>query len=117
MEKEERKTDNSFGVVSFICGLFSVLLSITIAPAIVLGVLGIIFGIMQKKRSKNKWTVWGIVLSAIGIILAILIIIWIVSWVNQLTTLLQTCQANPSAPGCEEFLKLTQGQANGYYPQ
>ena len=117
MVKEEIKSsNNNFGVASFILGILSIVLFFTIIPGIILGILGIVFGFIQRKKSKNNWAIWGIILSILGLVLAFLLIWLIFSWINGLKELIENCQINPTLPGCEELAKLIQpGQTtNGY---
>jgi disulfide bond formation protein DsbB len=102
------KGGNSFGIASVILGILSTVLFFTILPSIILGVTGIIFGLIQRKRSKNNWAIYGIVMSIIGIILSILIFIYFIGLVGDAKTQIDACLANPELPGCEELLKLVQ---------
>jgi hypothetical protein len=111
VEKEVR--DNSFGIISFVFGVLSILivfltLLAILAPAVglVLSILGLIFGIVQVKKGKTGLAVWGIVLSAIGLIVNGLIVIKAVSIISNF---LQQCRA---AGGCDKLIQqLAQSQA------
>lgn len=119
MQKEEvNNSANNFGLASVILGIISVTLFFTIFIPLVLGILGLIFGLTQRKISKNKWSLWGIILSALGIILGLLML-WIVySWMSNIQQLIQSCMANPGLPGCAEILKyVQQGQLTNQYGQ
>jgi predicted PurR-regulated permease PerM len=84
MAKEEKIRDNDSGVVSLIFGILSIVsvLFTTFAifaplACLIFAILGLIFGIVQNKKSKNKWATAGIVLSAIGLISNIIIAIFV----------------------------------------
>lgn len=65
MKKE--MSDNSSGVVGVVFGILS-LFSLGIG-GMVLGVVGLLFSIKQKKIEANKWSTWGFGLSVAGIVL------------------------------------------------
>ena len=116
MSKEEVKsTNNDFGVASLILGILSLILFFTILPSIVLGILGVIFGVMQRKRQKTKWALAGIILSVLGIILSLGTIWFIVSIFKEVTQLINSCMQDPTLPGCEEVLKYLNQQSGGQY--
>ena len=67
-----KEVDNSFGVVSFIFGVLSVLSILTFTgfiAGLVLGVLALIFGLIQRSRMKTGWANWGIAFGLIGLVL------------------------------------------------
>ncbi len=101
MAKEERR-DNNFGIASVVLGIVGSVLGVFAFPVLI-SVFGLIFGIVQLKKEKNAWAVWGIFLSALGIIISVYIIWWTISTFSSLSETLQTCQANPTAPGCAEL--------------
>ena len=104
MAKEgEGNCNNSSGISSFILGIVGFVFSILIAPGIILGALGLIFGIVQTKKSKNKWATAGIILSVIAIIISLFVLWKMVLLVNGLQTLAEQCMADPTQPGCEAF--------------
>ena len=84
MVKEEKVGTNDSGVVSVIFGILSIV-SILFTPfaifapltCLIFAVLGLIFGVIQHKKSKNKWATAGIILSTIGIISNIIIAIFV----------------------------------------
>ena len=116
MSKEEVKsTNNDFGIASLILGILSLVLFFTILPSIVLGILGIIFGVIQRKRHKTKWALTGIILSVLGIILSLVIIWAILSVFREITQLMQSCLQDPTLPGCEEILKYLNQQSGSQY--
>lgn len=102
----EKKGDNSFGVASLVLGIVSVVLSPTIIFSSVLGIVGLIFGFIQRKDSKNKWSIWGIVLSIIGILVSLVILIAIIKIIGGVNETIARCVANPSLPGCEDLAEL-----------
>ena len=74
MSKEETKTkDNSFGVAAAVLGILSIISSFIPIIGLILGIISLIFGIKQKNIMRNRWSKAGIILSIIGIILAIII--------------------------------------------
>lgn len=83
MEKEELKKpeDNSFGVCAVIFGILSIVLSSGNGIGITLGVIGLIFGVKQKKIRKNGWSKTGLILNIIGILLGIVFLIYTVTYI------------------------------------
>jgi len=84
MKKGE--TDNSFGIASVVLGIISVI-SLSV-PGVVFGIIGLIFGLKQKKINKNKWSKAGIIINIVGIVLGIvatvIIIVYASSYAGQL---------------------------------
>lgn len=84
-------SDNSHGLVAFIFGMFSILLApgldifIFYGPvvSIILGMLGIIFAIKQRKVNNNKWAKTGLWLSILGIVISIGIILTLVKFITS----------------------------------
>ncbi|MCX8159048.1 MAG: DUF4190 domain-containing protein [Candidatus Pacearchaeota archaeon] len=95
-----KEVDNSFGIASVILGIVGLVMSVFVFP-IIISIVGLIFGIVQYKKSKNKWAIWGIVISILGIILALLLIWKIYLIANQTQQLINACMQNPSLAGCE----------------
>lgn len=115
MSKEECGCgqNNNFGIVSVVFGIISItalLLTLLafLAPifSIIIGLIGVVCGIIQLKKHKNNWAITGIVLSSLGILLAIVVIVKGMSIINSYKQLIATCQANPSLPQCAEIAKL-----------
>ncbi len=73
---------NGFGIVGVIMGILSVL-SLSIGGT-VMGVVGLVFSMQQKKREANSWSKAGIILNWIGIILGIVATTLIISFSEQL---------------------------------
>jgi hypothetical protein len=78
----KREVDNSFGIVGVILGLLSIIfipvsLGFFGMPVItlILGVVGLVFSLKQKKISKNGWAKVGVRLNLIGIVLSLAILI------------------------------------------
>lgn len=70
----DKKGDNlnSFGIAAVILGILSIVSTLgQIAPGVLLGIVGIVFAIKQKRVSKNSWSKAGLILSILGIILNI----------------------------------------------
>ena len=56
-------------------------------------IIGLIFGIVSYRKTKNKWALWGVILCILGIISSILSAVW---FVNALVNLAEQLQnANP----------------------
>ena len=99
---KEGKEDNSFGIASLVLGIVGSVLGILGLP-IILSITGLIFGIIQFRRQKNNWAIWGMVLSVLGIIISIYMIWMIISTASTFSQTIQSCQADPTLPGCEAF--------------
>ena len=75
MKKEDlaMHKDNSFGTASVVLGIISIIFSSIIG--LILGIIGLIFALKQKKLSKNGWAKAGIILNVIGVILGIIVFV------------------------------------------
>lgn len=125
MKKEDSAKDNKFGFASFMLGLFSVMFFFLVIPSLIMGIVGIIFAIIQLRKGKSKWAIAGLVLSIIGLAGAIYILIKLVSvligvyacqadiasenCIKFIATMgidtgTMTCLLTPSASGCEELM-------------
>ena len=102
--KKESVKDNQFGLASLIFGVLSLVFFFTTIPATALGILGIIFAVVQFKKGTTKWAIWGLVLSLIGSFLSIGLLFAIKELINQANTLVTSCLADPSLPGCDQIL-------------
>lgn len=71
--KKQEQISEGYGVASFILGLTGLLLFWTIFFGIVLGIIGIIIGINQKKIQKSGLATAGIVLSSISLVISSII--------------------------------------------
>jgi hypothetical protein len=109
MKKEEACCNNNFGLASVILGIVGLVGSIVVIPAI-LSIISLIFGIIQYRRAKNKWAIWGIALSIAGIIIAVIVIMKLVGTMSEFQNTMNACIANPSLPGCEDILKFVNPQ-------
>jgi|TARA_Y100000296_G_C5047400_1_gene193023 hypothetical protein len=69
-------SDNSCGIVGVVLGIVSVVFGLFVPPfgTMVLGIVGLIFSLKQKKVSKNKWSKYGIVLNIAGIVISVLVL-------------------------------------------
>ena len=110
MEKGVNYSNNSFGIASVVLGIVGSVLGVLVLP-IFLSITGLIFGIIQYKRGKNAWAVWGIVLSVLGIIITVYVLVQGISAYSQAQQLMATCQEDPSAPGCADLLNFLGGSA------
>lgn len=104
MKKEECACNNSCGIASVVLGIIGSVFGVLIFP-VILSIIGLVFGIVQWKKAKNSWAVWGVILSILGILIAICIIWQIVVIINNVQQVLNVCTTNPSAPGCENILQ------------
>ena len=104
MKREENYQDNSFGIASVILGIVGSVLGVLVLP-VLLSIIGLVFGIVQYKKGKNTWAIWGIALSVFGIIISVYLAVQVATAYSQAQQLMITCQADPSAPGCEDLLK------------
>jgi len=99
MPKEVKKSsDNSFGILAVTLGILSIVLSLTVLigsfAGVALGILGLIFAIIQGKRNKNSWSKAGIWLSVIGIIIGLIFISLFISAIIEIARQVQELQAS-----------------------
>ncbi|MEI6732265.1 MAG: hypothetical protein WCK90_06330, partial [archaeon] len=72
-----------------------------------LAIISLVFAIVQFKAGKNKWAVWGLVLSIIGLILSGLVFYVVILIGSRMTEMYQTiasCKIDPSLPQCAELM-------------
>jgi len=91
--------DNNFGLASVIFGIISITLSVTFLflgsfAGVAFGILGLVFGLIQRKKSKNKWTFWGILLSIVGLAVSLILAVLFISYLVELLRQLQELQAS-----------------------
>lgn len=128
-EVKKKNSDNKFGFTAFILGILSIVLFFTVFPSLILGILGIIFAVLQLRKGKNKLAIAGLVLSIIGLIVGIILVIQIVKIIalaslavdcqqgnqdscdllfaklgDKLPEDLKVCIQNPNAEGCDTLL-------------
>lgn len=92
--------DNSFGILGVLCGILSILFApgpialFVYGPfaGIALGVLGLVFGLLQRKRSPSKFSRAAIILSVVGIVVNIVAIVLLIKALQELAELAQTLQ-------------------------
>lgn len=72
--KEEMKKDNSSGIAGVVLGILAVMSG---APGILLGFVGFWFSLNQHKKSKNKWSKWGLGLNIAGFVLGVILVIYV----------------------------------------
>jgi hypothetical protein len=101
MPKEGKFIDNRFGFASFMLGLFSVLFFWLVIPSAIMGIVGIIFAIVQLRKGKSKFAVAGLILSIIGVIGTIFILIELIKLVN-IGLAFMNCSNDPTSPDCEK---------------
>jgi hypothetical protein len=72
---------NGLGIAGLVCGILSILTSLTVFGGIVLGILGLIFGIIgRRKASRGEadnggMALAGAICGGIGLVLAILLVV------------------------------------------
>lgn len=105
--KNEVEKNNS-GIASVILGMLSTLLFFVAPVAVILGLSGLIFSIVQMKTNKNKWAGWGMALSIIGLVLSLLVLyvmILIGAKMAGMYQLVSQCKLNPDLPQCADLLQ------------
>jgi len=109
MKKEDGECcNNSSGVASVVLGIIGLVASVVVLP-VVISITALVFGIVQYKTAKNKWAIAGIILSVLGIIIAICVFWKFYSYSRQFTQLIQDCQVDPSMPQCAQIAQLLGG--------
>ena len=74
--KKEDGDNNYFGLASVILGIVALSTSLlSFIPAIILGIVALVFGMMQRKRANNKWAFYGIILSIVAIVLNVILLV------------------------------------------
>lgn len=106
----ECECNNGFGIASVVLGIIGSVMGIFIFP-IAASIAGLAFGIVQYKKAKNAWAVWGIILSVLGILISVWIIWKLAVITSQFQQTIAACQADPSAPGCDQIASLLEGSA------
>lgn len=116
MKKEECGCEcgcnNVFGVVSVILGIVSLAMASVIflgsVAGLILGIVGLVFALIQRKRANNKWVLWGMMLSIAGILINGIVLYQIISLtMDGLSNYQQLCTA---AGGCEKVPAYLQAQ-------
>ena len=101
MSKEGKLVDNKFGFASFILGLFSLLFFWALfVPSIIMGIVSIIFAIIQLRKGKSKYAIAGLVLSLISLVLIIILVVKVVALFGGI----YACQVDPESTECTEYL-------------
>lgn len=86
VDKEIKHHDNSSGVVGVVFGIMAILSG---APGILLGLIGFFFSMNQKKKARNNWSKWGIILNVVGFVLGVIFAIYISVYVGNAVAGLQ----------------------------
>ena len=93
-----KEGDNNFGLLAVVFGILSLVFSLSMIlgsfPGIIVGVIGLIFALIQRKRSKNKWAKWGMILSISGIIVGVILLVLFVSAIAEFANQMQELQAS-----------------------
>lgn len=84
-------SDNSFGIAAVILGILSITLSINfiVFGGLILGFIGLVFALIQRRNLKNKWVLWGLILSVAGIIIGLVLAALFLSAIAELAAQLQ----------------------------
>lgn len=80
MAAPHKINENTFGIAGFVLGIASFVLGILFFLSLPLGVLGLIFSIVQLRKSSNAFAIAGIILSILGILFALATISVIAFW-------------------------------------
>lgn len=104
--KKEGNGDNSFGVSSVSLSIIGIIISLLIIPSVLLGIVGLVFGIIQLRKSNNSWAKWGIALSILSIIAGILFFYLYLGLIEGFNDLVAQCALNPTLPQCDEIAKV-----------
>jgi len=113
-----KEGDNSFGVLSVAFGILSIVLPVVallgfgFVGGISLGVLGLIFGIVQRKKVKNSWSMWGIILSIVGLLVSLFVLQQVIVAVGQASQILQDLKASGGLVALQEGVGT--GVGSGY---
>ena len=62
---EKKHGDNSAGVVGVVFGILAIVSGVA---GLIFGFIGFWFALYQFRKAKNKWAIWGFVLTIIGFI-------------------------------------------------
>jgi len=109
MKKEDKictcQCNNGFGIASVVLGIVGSVLGVLMFPVII-SIFGLVFGIIQIKRAKNAWAIWGIILSVLGIIISAFVVWKLMAVSSQFEQTMTLCQTDPTSPGCSDLLGL-----------
>lgn len=107
MKKEESPVSNQgkngFGIASVVLGILGLCFATTVFFFYIglgLSILSLIFALIQRKNSNNKWAFWGLILSIAGIVLNFIVLIKVVAFLNILKEVMEKCgnlQADPES--------------------
>ena len=89
MVNKKKNISTGFGIAGFVLGILSVVLFTFWGIGIILGILGLIFSIIQIKRYKTNLSIVGVILSIIGIILGISMLIALIAFWDIVETSVQ----------------------------
>ena len=70
--------NKTYGVISLILGILSVVLSATMILSLILGILAIIFGIIALKTTKRGMGIASIILGTFGVLISIIVAVFVV---------------------------------------
>jgi hypothetical protein len=81
-EVATKKSGGEFGASGFTLGV----LSIPFAGyfGVVIGIVGLVFCVIQQKKKKTSLGKWGIVLNIVGLVLSVAFIIYLGPLINQM---------------------------------
>lgn len=89
---------NNFGLMSVIFGISGLVLSLTIplfgtVSGIVFAILGIVFGVIQLRRNKNSWTITGLIISGVALVVSVVLLFLVISGLVEFVRQIQELQA------------------------
>ncbi len=84
MQKEVSNQANNFGLASVIFGIISLMFVLGInLHGTAFAVVGLVFALIQRNKSNNKWAFWGIILNLAGIVINLAVFVWILTTVAR----------------------------------
>ena len=73
------RKDNAFGITGVVLGIISL-----VNLSVVIGIIGLLFSMKQKKVNRNKWSKAGMILNILGIVLGIIAVYILLNYGNSL---------------------------------
>ena len=88
---------NSSGVAAVVLGILSILFGISIFlgsfAGIILAIISLVFAIRQRKVNPNIWSMWGIILSIVGLAINLAVIIILIQFIrNHIIPIIEQAQ-------------------------
>jgi len=98
-----KEYDNSFGIAAVVLGILSIVFSVGVllgsVGGTILGIVALVFALIQKKKANNKWAYIGMILAIIGIVLNIALLIITVNAIRQIAAQMQLAAEQMQAQG------------------